>query len=68
MGLITGDVQIYPEASCLIMTTEILRYVKKINAFCKVLLFLVFKLVIATLIVSVCILFTDRCSIMVPMR
>ena len=25
VGLITGDVQIYPEASCLIMTTEILR-------------------------------------------
>jgi superfamily II RNA helicase len=26
VGLLTGDVQINPEASCLIMTTEILRY------------------------------------------
>jgi superfamily II RNA helicase len=26
VGLITGDVQIHQEASCLIMTTEILRY------------------------------------------
>ncbi len=26
VGLITGDVQIKPEASCLILTTEILRY------------------------------------------
>lgn len=26
VGLVTGDVQIKPEASCLIMTTEILRY------------------------------------------
>lgn len=25
MGILTGDVQINPEASCLIMTTEILR-------------------------------------------
>ena len=25
VGLLTGDVQIRPEASCLIMTTEILR-------------------------------------------
>ena len=25
VGLVTGDVQINPEASCLIMTTEILR-------------------------------------------
>lgn len=25
MGILTGDVQIRPEASCLIMTTEILR-------------------------------------------
>ena len=27
VGLLTGDVQIRPEASCLIMTTEILRWV-----------------------------------------
>ena len=27
VGLLTGDVQIKPESSCLIMTTEILRYV-----------------------------------------
>ena len=27
VGLLTGDVQIRSEASCLIMTTEILRYV-----------------------------------------
>jgi antiviral helicase SKI2 len=26
VGLITGDVSIKPEASCLILTTEILRY------------------------------------------
>lgn len=26
VGLLTGDVQISPESSCLIMTTEILRY------------------------------------------
>ena len=26
VGLLTGDVQIKPDASCLIMTTEILRY------------------------------------------
>jgi len=26
VGLLTGDVQINPEASCLVMTTEILRY------------------------------------------
>ena len=26
VGLITGDVQVNPEASCLILTTEILRY------------------------------------------
>lgn len=25
VGLLTGDVQLHPEASCLIMTTEILR-------------------------------------------
>jgi replicative superfamily II helicase len=27
VGLVTGDVQIKPDAECLIMTTEILRYV-----------------------------------------
>lgn len=27
VGLLTGDVQLSPESSCLIMTTEILRYV-----------------------------------------
>lgn len=26
VGLLTGDVQLSPESSCLIMTTEILRY------------------------------------------
>lgn len=25
VGLLTGDIQLHPEASCLIMTTEILR-------------------------------------------
>ena len=27
VGILTGDVQIRPEAACLVMTTEILRYV-----------------------------------------
>lgn len=31
VGLLTGDVQINPEASCLIMTTEILRFVTHYN-------------------------------------
>lgn len=27
VGLITGDIQLHPEAFCLIMTTEVLRFV-----------------------------------------
>lgn len=33
VGLLTGDVQIRPEASCLIMTTEILRWVEAYASF-----------------------------------
>ena len=32
VGLLTGDVQIRPEAACLIMTTEILRYAAVLRA------------------------------------
>ena len=35
VGLLTGDVQIKPEASCLIMTTEILRSVM-CSSFCTI--------------------------------
>lgn len=63
VGLLTGDVQLSPESSCLIMTTEILRWLSNSKPLCQLLIIQNFLTIFVNQYVF---LLTDLCSITGP--